>query len=1218
MPLQFMLIQDTQANKQAIYEDINNHLQADDNNRVFYLVPNHMKFDMELNVLDAMKQFQSDKVQSTGMSGMMRLQVFSFQRLAWYLLQDQVTLVQNSLSEVGLTMLLRKILLDLQDELIIYRAEFNKMGFIQELANLFQELEIGNVDSESLATILENYGAQESPLVRNQLTKMAELTKIYAAYEERITNQNILQQEQYHILQQAIINQDLTNVLIVIDGFYRFNANELATIKELLQATEKVEVILSLDQPYTDVPPAWFELFTITGRTYFQLYQLTRLENIKLLTDQQGLPNSSVKAGFSVLDQTLRFARQGQGIVNVTADRQQAVSEVIDIWKCETPFIEAEQIANQIYQLVSLEGYRYKDIQILTRDIEHYKNRLIPHLERNNTPYFLDDIESMESHPLFRFLDSLYRIFKYNWRYQDIFNLLRSELLLPPFRDTDTENWAETMKKFRDDIDRTENVVIKNGYVGQRWWREDSNWSYIHLDENGKKVASDRDIETEQVANRLKAFVVGALQPLFDGWQQEELQTTEAITQFFQFMEQYSVPQQLVQWRNQQLDEGRLEDARHHEQAWSTFIDLLDEYVQIFSDDQFEVETFFNLLTIAFETATFSIVPPTIDSVTITSLDSQRVSASKITFVLGLTSKTLPKQYEEHSLLTTEDRELIADNLTWNQAFEPSAQTKASNEQFIAYKTFLSATDHLYISYPYNLMNEKQSTISPMVAQLIEWFDLEEVWKTDQNHTLTDSEQLILGNWRSQIHHFTMKLALAKADESAMPMQWQKVYDQLREHSDFAPALKKTMSSIQYSNFVVPLSTELAHALYGNTLRASVSQLELYNRDPFSYFLTYGLKLRERQVFELSPAQTGNYYHDVLQLFFDELLSQKLAIDHLTDEDISRILNPILANMKDQDQFPQYSIFTVNARHNYLQKQINETLQFMIKQLIAQRRVTHVRTVANELNFGGLSKTEETVNIEYELPDNSKVLLRGRIDRLDQIDIETEDGLKTFLQVVDYKSSKREVKFEDIYHGTNLQLYTYLLVALKYYRDKENRSKDNILPLGAFYEHIHDPIVKIKNQVDLDQLSAESILREFSLNGFILGDLDVLTEIDPTVETQTASVVYPYKLKKDGGFNSYSKILSLEQFEQLLRFSEDKIIETAIKIMGGQIPLQPFEKDHYVPAIMDPYRSVSQFDITDIYSNYRVKKKIDKTDDFFDLLTDYFSEEEEVEDHEEE
>ncbi|MEN2299968.1 hypothetical protein AAH972_14010, partial [Enterococcus faecalis] len=59
-------------------------LEEQAHHEVVYLVPNQIKFDQEIQVLQKIRQLQTtttDSITST------RLQVFSFYRLAWYNLQ---------------------------------------------------------------------------------------------------------------------------------------------------------------------------------------------------------------------------------------------------------------------------------------------------------------------------------------------------------------------------------------------------------------------------------------------------------------------------------------------------------------------------------------------------------------------------------------------------------------------------------------------------------------------------------------------------------------------------------------------------------------------------------------------------------------------------------------------------------------------------------------------------------------------------------------------------------------------------------------------------------------------------------------------------------------------------------------------------------------------------------------------------------------------------
>ena len=73
------------------------------------------------------------------------------------------------------------------------------------------------------------------------------------------------------------------------------------------------------------------------------------------------------------------------------------------------------------------------------------------------------------------------------------------------------------------------------------------------------------------------------------------------------------------------------------------------------------------------------------------------------------------------------------------------------------------------------------------------------------------------------------------------------------------------------------IQAETALKLFGKNLNLSVSKIEQYYQDPYSHFLLHGLKLQERQLFELNPAKTGDYFHDFLD-FGIILLIRKIVL----------------------------------------------------------------------------------------------------------------------------------------------------------------------------------------------------------------------------------------------------------------------------------------------------------------------------------------------------
>ena len=141
MSLQFTLIQETNSGREKVFEDILKFLGESTKNRVFYLTPEHMKFEMEMFVLNHIEELtsQQDEV------AMMRLNVYSFRRLAWFLAQQTDYQESRHLSDVGQMMVIQKVLSYLKDDLTVYRGEVNRIGFMQKLKDLFNELINGNI-----------------------------------------------------------------------------------------------------------------------------------------------------------------------------------------------------------------------------------------------------------------------------------------------------------------------------------------------------------------------------------------------------------------------------------------------------------------------------------------------------------------------------------------------------------------------------------------------------------------------------------------------------------------------------------------------------------------------------------------------------------------------------------------------------------------------------------------------------------------------------------------------------------------------------------------------------------------------------------------------------------------------------------------------------------------------------------------------------------------
>ena len=81
---------------------------------------------------------------------------------------------------------------------------------------------------------------------------------------------------------------------------------------------------------------------------------------------------------------------------------------------------------------------------------------------------------------------------------------------------------------------------------------------------------------------------------------------------------------------------------------------------------------------------------------------------------------------------------------------------------------------------------------------------------------------------------------------------------------------------MDYQNQPSNINKENIQRLYGDTLKTSISKLEQYKRCAFSFYLKYGLDLKEKSLFEVKSIDTGNFMHEVIDAFFDQVLRKKV------------------------------------------------------------------------------------------------------------------------------------------------------------------------------------------------------------------------------------------------------------------------------------------------------------------------------------------------------
>ncbi|MGY3766499.1 PD-(D/E)XK nuclease family protein [Vagococcus vulneris] len=1138
-------------------------LEESENHEVYYLVPNHVKFETEVSVLRRLSKLPEyaalDNMAST------RLQVFSLSRLAWYKMQYTPRYQQKRLSDAGKFMLIRQVLLEIEMELQIFRYEINKTGFIEQLVAMFDEYQLGNITSEDLLDAVEQFDGASH--VNDSKEKLLEIQKIYECYQKKLIAINGETSDILLDLTEYLSQIDLTNVMVIIGGYSSLTAVEQQLMQRLMSAAGEWRMNLIVDKSYGIESPIQQSLFYNPGKVYFDLYQYARHKKIPILVDALAdMPK--IHEDMTLIGNVWYDAHQ------MTADKKLSKlnhSESLQIWACDDAYGEAVMVAKKIRQLI-IAGYHYKDIKIMTRDLTSYRRVLEPVFTQAEIPFYINEDVEMKHHPLIEFIDSLFQINMYYYRYSDLMRLLRTELFMPELTDVkELDSWESGVSILRQRIDYTENVVLAYGYNGF-YWTQESDWSYVTYEYNGQEVSTNCDMLIQDESNKVRQSIRDHLCPFF-----ESLATAETYRQasviFYQFLINVGVQHQLVMLREQAINQGDLVSAKNHEQAWQALVDLLDELVDLMGDNLFILEDFIQIIHSGLEGQTFSKVPAALDQLIVTSVDMVQAERSRVTFMLGVSDQDYPKKIENKTLMTDDERQMLAEYLSIEKYLKKDTTSEFAREPYVFYLALLSATEQLIITYPQASDTVKEIKASSYLRPII---------RNLQLNIETKNTPITIKNMDNINYFATYKLLLSdimplkrEAIDSKQPLSW--LWQQLEKRLiDKLPFIaNRVLASSDYKNIPDDLTQESVASLYGDTIYASVSKIENFNQCHYKYFLQYGLKLKEREKFELSSAATGDFFHDSLDQFFKELIKQKKQLSELSDEEINYLAESVLAGVFAEAKF---SILTSSQRLNYIRYQLSQTIKRVIWSLRKQSERTKMTTLQTEILFGEALGEKGLASLDFDLPHQKKLSVRGKIDRLDMVTVDNQP----YLAVVDYKSSQHSFSMSDAYYGLALQMITYLDVALQ---NAVNLVGQRAEAAGAFYLHVQNPTLKEASQLTNEKIELE-LLKEFKYQGILVQNDDLLTELDVTVEPTKASLVYPFNQLKSGEAKS-KQFVTPDDLQLLIQHNHQQFITAGEKIYEGKTTLNPMYKGkERIACRFCPFRSVCQFDAMLPDNNY--------------------------------
>lgn len=213
--------------------------------------------------------------------------------------------------------------------------------------------------------------------------------------------------------------------------------------------------------------------------------------------------------------------------------------------------------------------------------------------------------------------------------------------------------------------------------------------------------------------------------------------------------------------------------------------------------------------------------------------------------------------------------------------------------------------------------------------------------------------------------------------------------------------------------------------------------------------------------------------------------------------------------------------------------------------------------------------------IKIELEDGKNVEIIGKIDRLDIGKLDD----KTYVRIIDYKSSIKNIDINQVVAGLQIQLITYLDAVSK---------QDNFSPSGILYLGLTDNKATNKRGLTEEEIKQE-IRKKFRMNGLVLADVNVIKMMD--TKMVGASDIIPVSLKVNGELYKSSNTITENDFETLQNCVTDTIKEISNEILSGNINIKPYSYKDQTECDYCKYKSICMFNPNLKENTYNYIKK---------------------------
>lgn len=1109
------------------------------------IVPDHYSYEAEKLA-----------VERFGGTGLNNIEVLTFRRMA---INTLTSAELNHLTEAGRQMLIYKAVTNACTELegeegmdTRLLASMRRRGFLDVAASLISEMKRYLVEYKVLK---EKAGeTNNNQTLRNKLTAFSDIFEKYTRYVDESGFSD--SDEELRVLARHIEEDGGygSDTYVWVDRFDKMLPQQMCVIEALLK--KGVHMTITICYP-ANGDENEKELYSELKKSYDKITNLAAVYGFEGEREAgEGLSHLKSKPDLHLL---LSHFHE-----DFVYDKKPAN---IEMFRSRDTYGEVERIACRISDLVRGGKYRYRDMALMCGDENEYIHLIEAIFSEYEIPYFTDRKIILSDHPIAMQILSLFRVLEEDWSYDAVFAYLRSGFVY-------RKNGHGVFPIDQNEIDSLENFVLRCGIRGGKRWLGDETWRR----ESGIIDAAfgDETDETADAADKLRREIAAPIEK-FAAAVKGKNTATHLASALFEYIEDIGLYGGLKYEIYKFRKKGMVNEAEQFTKIWNLILDVLNQLTAALGDDRLSAEGFAEYISVGLSKSEIRIIPSGIDQLYVGSAERISRSNVKVMFVVGAKNGTFPAVIRTEGFFSDSDRNTMKGELGITIA--PDTKLKTKEQSFKVYRALCAVSDKLYLSYSMQDEEGREQSESHLLADIRRKFPKMDV--TD-NFTSDGEDIVYISSPKATMHRLLVHLS--DRYSGRRNILWDYVHDWYKDKEEWQRVLSLISRADYYSRRGVLLDGDAAALLYDGKIKYSASRINAFARCPFEYFLKYGLGVKKREEWQVTPADMGSYAHRVINDFCvaveegaEDNAAKITAWRNLTDEKRTEIIENIIeetcTNMLSSGVRDKERTADIFRR---MGKTVSQAASLVQKSLAA----------------GNFAQNGMEYAFDTDLSD--KVSLKGIVDR---VDICEADNGEKYMRIVDYKTGRTEFDVVNIYNGYDMQMVLYALAM----REEMRKNGDEPEVAGIYYTGVKSKYEELKTSVTEDNIR-EVNEKKLRLDGVTFAAeeeekrLKMLYNMDNRLFENSESVFTDVKIDAKG---EVIKVRSLDEINGLMEYARESVIDIDSRARRGDISLNPYDTGGR-SGVCDycDYASVCRFD-----ENERVvREKKGTSDEVWEIM----------------